>query len=115
MSTEPSMGFSLLIQLQDALLGYGSLWTAIATMVLSIAVPLLMVLGRHAVKHIRAETFLRLEASFLKPNQDDVLDPQEALMDPTFDSVRCKYLDTPISDKDAEGRPLWTDTDRLFG
>jgi hypothetical protein len=115
MSTEPSMGLSLLIQLQDALLGYGSLWTAIATMVLSIAVPLLIIIGKHAVKHIRAETFLRLEASFLKPNQDDVLDPQEALMDPTFDSVRCKYLDTPIADKDAEGRPLWTDADRLFG
>lgn len=86
----------LLDQLHDVLLGYGSLWTAVATMVVSIAVPLLIIIGKRAVKQIRAETFLRLEASFLKPNNDDTLDPQEALMDPTFDSVRCKYLDTPI-------------------
>ena len=86
----------LLEQLREVLLGYGSLWTAIATMVVSIAVPLLIIIGKRAVKQIRAETFLRLEASFLKPNQDDTLDPQEALMDPTFDSVRCKYLDAPI-------------------
>ena len=51
----------LLSQLHDALLGYGSLWTAIAMMVLSIAVPLLIIIGKHAVRHIRAETFLRLE------------------------------------------------------
>jgi len=106
---------SLLYQLHDALLGYGSLWTAIAMMVLSIAVPLLIIIGKQAVKHIRAETFLRLEASFLKPNQDDTLDPQEALMDPTFDSVRCKYLDAPVSDEDAEGKPRWSRFDRLFG
>jgi len=87
---------SLLEQLREVLLGYGSLWTAIATMVVSIAVPLLIIIGKRAVKQIRAENFLRLEASFLKPNNDDTLDPQEALMDPTFDSVRCKYLDTPI-------------------
>ena len=53
---------------------------------------------RTAVRHIRAETFLRLEASFLKPDDDGVLDPQEALMDPTFDSVRSKYLETPVSE-----------------
>ncbi len=115
MSTEPSMGLSLLHQLQDALLGYGSLWTAIATMVLSVAVPLLIIIGKQAVKHIRAETFLRLEASFLKSNQDDTLDPQEALMDPTFDSVRCKYLETPVADEDAEGKPRWSGFDRMFG
>ena len=106
---------SLASQLHDTLLGYGSLWTAVATMVLSIAVPLLIIIGKQAVKHIRAETFLRLEASFLKPNQDDTLDPQEALMDPTFDSVRCKYLETPVSDTDADGKPRWSDADRLFG
>ena len=87
---------SLLTQFQAALLGYGSLWNAIPTMVVSMAVPLLIIIGKRAVKQIRAESFLRLEASFLKPNNDDTLDPQEALMDPTFDSVRCKYLDTPI-------------------
>jgi len=102
-------------QLQNVLLGYGSLWTAVAMMVLSIAVPLLIIIGKHAVKHIRAETFLRLEASFLKPNQDDTLDPQEALMDPTFDSVRCKYLDTPISNVDDQGKQRWSEYDKLFG
>ncbi len=86
---------SLLAQLQAALLGYGSLWNAIPTMVVSMAVPLLIIIGKRAVKQIRAETFQRLEESFLKPNGDDQLDPQEALMDPTFDSVRCKYLDAP--------------------
>lgn len=85
----------LLDQLQAVLLGYGSLWNATATMVVSMAVPLLIIIGKRAVKQIRAETFLRLESSFLKSNDDDTLDPQEALMDPTFDSVRCKYLDTP--------------------
>jgi hypothetical protein len=109
------MGVSLLYQLHDALLGYGSLWTAIATMVLSIAVPLLIIIGKLAVKHIRAETFLRLEASFLKPGSDDTLEPQEALMDPTFDSVRCKYLDAPVADVDAAGRPRWSAFDRTFG
>src|SRR6185312_11276108 len=107
MSTEPSMGLSLLHQLQDALLGYGSLWTAIATMVLSIAVPLLIILGKQAVRHIRAEAFLRLEGGFLDPN--------EALMDPTFDSVRSKYLAQPIAEVDAKGRPLWSMFDRNFG
>ncbi len=115
MPTETPMGMSLLYQLHDALLGYGSLWTAIATMVLSIAVPLLIIIGKQAVKHIRAETFLRLEASFLKPNTDDTLDPQEALMDPTFDSVRCKYLESPVAEVDAEGRPRWSGFDRMFG
>jgi hypothetical protein len=109
------MGMSLIYQLHDALLGYGSLWTAIATMVLSIAVPLLIIIGKLAVKHIRAETFLRLEASFLKPNGDDTLDPQEALMDPTFDSVRCKYLETPVPEVDADGKPRWSGFDRIFG
>jgi hypothetical protein len=103
----------LLSQLHDALLGYGSLWTAVAMMVLSIAVPLLIIIGKQAVRHIRAETFLRLEASFLKPNQDDTLDPQEALMDPTFDSVRCKYLDTPLEEE--AGKPRWSRFDRMFG
>jgi hypothetical protein len=85
----------LLTQLQATLLGYGSLWNAVATMVVSMAVPLLIIIGKRAVKQIRAESFLRLEESFLKPNGDDTLDPQEALLDPTFDSVRCKYLDAP--------------------
>jgi hypothetical protein len=107
--------FVLLRQLNDALLGYGSLWTAVAMMVLSIAVPLLIIIGKIAVRHIRAEAFLRLEGGFLKPNQDDVLDPQEALMDPTFDSVRCKYLAPPLSDKDAQGRPRWSQFDSLLG
>ena len=89
---------ALLDQAQAVLLGYGSLWNALPTMVVSMAVPLLIIIGKRAVKQIRAETFLRLEASFLKPNNDDQLDPQEALMDPTFDSVRCKYLDTPRAD-----------------
>ena len=115
MLTDTSMAMSLIRQLQDALLGYGSLWTAIATMVLSIAVPLLIIIGKHAVRHIRAETFLRLEASFLKSSNDGVLDPQEALMDPTFDSVRCKYLDTPVSEEDETGRPRWSRFDRVFG
>lgn len=106
---------SLASQLHDTLLGYGSLWTAIATMVLSIAVPLLIIIGKQAVRHIRAEAFLRLEGGFLKPNQDDTLDPQEALMDPTFDSVRCKYLAPPVADRDAQGRPLWSQFDSLFG
>lgn len=106
---------SIAIQLHDALLGYGSLWTAIAMMVLSIAVPLLIIIGKLAVRHIRAETFLRLEGGFLKPNNDGILDPQEALMDPTFDSVRCKYLAPPVADKDAEGRPIWSQFDNLFG
>lgn len=105
----------LLRQLHDALLGYGSLWTAVAMMVLSIAVPLLIIIGKHAVKHIRAETFLRLEASFLKPDNDDkTLNPQEALMDPTFDSVRCKYLDEPIPAA-GPGRPGWSPFARRFG
>lgn len=115
MQTTPSMFQSLVHQLEQVLLGYGSLWTAIATMVLSIAVPLLIIIGKQAVRRIRAETFLRLESSFLKPNNDDTLDPQEALMDPTFDSVRCKYLDTPLPDDDAQGKPLWSGYDRLFG
>jgi hypothetical protein len=102
-------------QLHDVLLGYGSLWTAIATMVVSIAVPLLIIIGKHAVRHIRAESFLRLEASFLKPNDNGELDPQEALMDPTFDSVRCKYLETPVADQDADGKPRWSGFDRVFG
>ena len=105
----------LLSQLHDALLGYGSLWTAIATMVLSIAVPLLIILGKQAVRHIRAEAFLRLEGGFLAPNQDDTLDPNEALMDPTFDSVRAKYLAQPVAEVDAKGRPLWSLFDRSFG
>ena len=105
----------LLSQLHDALLGYGSLWTAIAMMVLSIAVPLLIILGKQAVRHIRAEAFLRLEGGFLAPNQDDMLDPNEALMDPTFDSVRSKYLAQPIAEVDAKGRPLWSMFDRSFG
>jgi hypothetical protein len=91
----PAQFDSLLAQAQAALLGYGSLWSAIATMVVSMAVPLLIIIGKRAVKQIRAESFLRLEESFLKPNGDDQLDPQEALLDPTFDSVRCKYLDAP--------------------
>lgn len=83
-------------ELREVMLGYGSLWNAVVLAVLSMAVPLLIIIGKRAVKQIRAESFLRLEGGFLKPNGDDVLDPQEALMDPTFDSVRCKYLDTPI-------------------
>lgn len=106
---------ALLSQLHDALLGYGSLWTAIAMMVLSMAVPLLIIIGKLAVRHMRAETFLQLEGGFLKPNQDDTLDPQEALMDPTFDSVRCKYLAPPVAEVDASGRPLWSRFDRAFG
>lgn len=106
---------SLVIQLQHTLLGYGSLWTAIAMMVLSIAVPLLIIIGKLAVRHIRAEAFLRLEGGFLKPNQDDTLDPQEALMDPTFDSVRCKYLAPPVAEVDDKGQPLWSQFDRVFG
>src|SRR5688572_4262153 len=105
----------LLSQLHDALLGYGSVWTAIAMLVLSIAVPLLIILGKQAVRHIRAEAFLRLEGGFLAPNQDDILDPNEALMDPTFDSVRSKYLAQPIAEVDAKGRPLWSMFDRSFG
>ncbi|MGH6893901.1 MAG: hypothetical protein ACREEP_16770, partial [Dongiaceae bacterium] len=113
MSTDSPL--SLLAQLLATLTGYGSLWNAIALMVVSIAVPLLIIIGKHAIKHIRAETFLRLEASFLKSNSDDTLDPQEALMDPTFDSVRCKYLETPLPEDDAAGKPRWSRLDRLSG
>lgn len=96
METTVATFAGLMDQLHDTLLGYGSLWNATAMMIVSVAVPMLIIIGKRAVKQIRAESFLRLEASFLKPNNDDTLDPQEALMDPTFDSVRCKYLDTPI-------------------
>lgn len=86
---------TLLTQFKDTLLGDGSLWSAAATLVVSIAVPLLIIIGKRAVKEIRADAFLRLESGFLKSNSDSIVDPQEALMDPTFDSVRCKYLDAP--------------------
>ena len=36
-------------------------------------------------------------------------------MDPTFDSVRSKYLAQPIAEVDAKGRPLWSMFDRSFG
>ena len=36
-------------------------------------------------------------------------------MDPTFNSVRSKYLAQPIAEVDAKGRPLWSMFDRSFG
>ncbi|HEV8388376.1 MAG TPA: hypothetical protein VGQ35_00960 [Dongiaceae bacterium] len=84
----------LLLEFKKAILiGDGSLWSAVATLVVSIAVPLLIIIGKRAVKQIRADSFRRLETSFGKPDEDDT--EEDALLDPTFDSVKYKYVDKP--------------------
>jgi hypothetical protein len=82
------------------MLGDGSLWSAVATLVVSIAVPLLIIIGKRAVKQIRADSFRRLETSFGKPDEDDT--EEDALLDPTFDSVKYKYVDRPLPEDEAE-------------